>query len=78
MRDSNKALMIMATMSVIYDILEGREIDPSDFDDAIEMIGFNSKEFRGYHPFKMIHELSKILASIDMTDKLIDELIADE
>lgn len=76
MNDSVKAVMIMSTMAVIFDIIEKRYVDLSDFEDAVEMIGFNSKEFIELHPIKMIHALSEKLADIDLTEELLTRMVA--
>lgn len=78
MKESTKALMIMSTMSIIFDMIEKRVVDLSDFEDAVEMIGLDSKEFINLHPFKMIHTLSKKLNEVNMDDDLISRMVDDE
>lgn len=78
MNDSTKALMIMSTMGVILDLIEQREVDLSDFEDAVEMIGFDAREFVELHPFKMIHSLSEKLVEIKMDDNLLAKMVIDD
>lgn len=78
MNDSEKALLIMSTMSVIFDAMDQRTVDLSDFDAAVDLIGLDTNVFRNTHPFVMIYLLAQELVDIRLTAELIDGMVSDE
>ena len=78
MNDSEKALLIMSVMSLIFDVIDQRQVDISDFDDAVELIGFDRNVFKNAHPFAMIYLLAQELVEIKLTAELIDGMVSDE
>ncbi|MGA4519236.1 hypothetical protein ACPA0F_18420 [Solibacillus silvestris] len=78
MNDSEKALLIMSVMSVIFDALDDRTVDLSDFDEAVEKVGFDSTVFRNAHPFAMIYLLAQELVDIKLTSELLEGMVSDE
>ena len=78
MKDTDKFLVIMATMSVLFDIFEKREVDLTDFDEAISMIGYNPENFKQLHPYSMVYLLAEKLTDIKLTKELIEGITNDE
>ena len=77
MNNHDKYLTLMALMSTLFDILEGRDVDLSDFDLAVEAIGFDAEKFRELPPFAMIYFLAEKLTDIPLTSELVKEIAND-
>lgn len=78
MRNEQKALFAIASMSSLFDVLEERPVDLSDFADTVEMIGLDAKELADLHPFQMIHKLAAFLAQFDMNEEFLKGMFIEE
>ena len=57
MNDSEKALLIMSVMAVIFDVIDDKPVELSDFDEAVEKLGFDKLIFRNAHYFSIVYTL---------------------
>jgi hypothetical protein len=76
MKDSRKALVLIAVMDMIQEVIyETNEFDAAELVEGLELLGLDSMEMFEKHPMIVLHKVTKMYAELNFTEELLEEII---
>lgn len=78
MKKASEALIYVAVISAISDACAGSPVSYHEIEDALEVIGLDSKEIINLPPVKAVHEVCKKFAAFQLDEQTLKEIYEGE
>lgn len=78
MQEAKKALLFASVISLISDVLIGKEIDYGELIDSLEILGLDSDYVLNLHPIQAFHHICKSFTEMNVTSEMIEHIKSGE
>lgn len=78
MNEARKAVMFLAIISVLIDLMEGESVELDDLEDVMAMVGLDFDKIISEPPARAIQMVCREYALLNLTDEVISMIGEDD